>query len=84
MRADLVVVLAPESGDDTNFLQCVEDLPVEQLVAEPGVERFDVPVLPGTAWFDEQGAHTDFHKPLSEGLGRELGRNECAPAARAR
>ena len=73
MRADLVVVLAPESGDDTDFLQCVEDLSVEELVAEPGVERFDVPVLPGAAWFDEQGAHADFFKPLSDGLGRELG-----------
>ena len=73
MRADLVVVLAPEPGDHANFLQCVEDLPVEQLVAEPGVERFYVPVLPGAAWFDEQGAHTDFLKPLSDGLGRELG-----------
>ncbi len=46
---------------------------VQQLVAEPGVERFDVAVLPGAAWFDEQGAHTDFLKPLSDGLGRELG-----------
>ena len=41
MRADLVVVLALESGDHANFLQCIEDLPVEQFAAEPGIERFD-------------------------------------------
>ncbi len=46
MPADLVIVLAPESGDDANFLQCIEDIPIEQFVAEPGIERFDVTVLP--------------------------------------
>ena len=42
-----VVVPSPLLNDDPGFLQAVEDLPVQELVAEPGIEALAVPVLPG-------------------------------------
>ena len=40
---------------DLGLAQVVEDLAIQELVAEPGVEAFAVPVLPGAAWFDVSG-----------------------------
>jgi hypothetical protein len=34
--------------------QCGEDFPVEQFVPQSAVEGLDIPVLPGTAWLDEE------------------------------
>ena len=47
VRSDGVVVAAPLLDQDLSFAQRVEDLAVEQFIAEPGVEAFAVPVLPG-------------------------------------
>src|SRR3954468_12610442 len=37
------------AADDLRLAQRVEDLPLEQFVAQPGIERLDVFVLPGRA-----------------------------------
>jgi hypothetical protein len=47
MRALSVVVAAPGLDDDFRFGEAIEDLPVEQLVVELGVEALAVAVL---AW----------------------------------
>jgi hypothetical protein len=45
------VVAPPALNDDLSFAQGVEDIPVEQLVAETCVEAFDVSILPRAARF---------------------------------
>ena len=52
MWPDAVVDLSPVLGQDGHLLQRVEDLAVQQLVAELSVETFDVAVLPGAARLD--------------------------------
>ena len=47
VRAHGVVVAAPLLDEDLGFTQGVEDLAVQQLVPEPGVEALAVAVLPG-------------------------------------
>lgn len=47
-----VLVFSPLFNEDLGFTQAVEDFAVHELVAEPGVEAFVVPVLPRAAWFD--------------------------------
>ena len=46
MRPDRVVVASPFLDDDAGLFQGIEDLAIEQFVAEPSVEAFDVAVLP--------------------------------------
>lgn len=45
--SDGVVVAPPLLDEDLGFAQAVEDLALEQLVREPGVEAFAIAVLPG-------------------------------------
>ena len=47
MRPDGVVVISPLLDQDLRLPEGIEDLSVEQLVAEAGIEAFDVTVLPG-------------------------------------
>jgi len=42
-----VVVTPPLFDDDLGFFQAVEDLSIQKLIAEPGVEALAIPVLPG-------------------------------------
>jgi hypothetical protein len=49
VRAGGVVVPPPALDHDLGFGQRVEDLAIEQLVAELAVEAFTVTVLPSTA-----------------------------------
>src|SRR5215213_5397230 len=44
-----VVMPSPAFDDDLSLLQGVEDLSIQQLVSEPGVERLHIPVLPRRA-----------------------------------
>jgi hypothetical protein len=37
----------PRFDENLGFLESVEDLPVQELVAQPGIEALDVAVLPG-------------------------------------
>lgn len=72
MRPGAVVLSAPALGQDLDFLERVEDLAIEKLVSEPGVEGFDVSVLPGTAWLDEERSHVQAAEPIADRLSREL------------
>src|SRR3954468_5839 len=72
MRAHLVVVPSPALDHDLGLAQAVEDLAVEQLVAEPGVEALDEAVLPGAARGDVGGLGTHRRDPCLDRLGHEL------------
>src|ERR1043166_1037250 len=63
MRAHGIVVTAPAFDDDLGFAQRVEDLAVEQLVAQARVEAFDEAVLP---W--ENGFIKSFNARLRDEL----------------
>jgi len=66
-------VAPPALDHDLRLLQRIEDLPVQQLVAQASVEALDVPVLPWAAWSDVGGLSTDRGNPFLHGLGDELG-----------
>ena len=72
MGPDGVVVAPPAFDDDLGFAQRVEDLAVEQFVAQAGVERLDEAVLPGAAWRDVGGRGPHGRDPVLESLGNEL------------
>jgi hypothetical protein len=50
----------------------IEDLPIQELVAQLAIERFDVAVLPGTARFNVQRLHADPLQPITHCRRREL------------
>ena len=58
--------------DDPGFRERVEDLAVEQLVPQAGVEALDEAVLPGAARRDVGGLGADSPDPVLHGLGDEL------------
>src|SRR5215207_1103882 len=72
VRPDRVVVLAPSFDDDPGLLQRVEDLAIEQLVAELRIETLAIAVLPRTAWHDVGCLRPDSGNPLAHRLGNEL------------
>src|SRR5918997_6192434 len=82
VRAHLVVVPPPALDHDLRLAQAVEDLPVEQLVPEPGVEALDEAVLPRAARRDVGGPGTHGRDPFLDGLGHELGAVVGANVAR--
>ena len=72
MRPDVVVLPPPAFGQHLDFLECVEDLAIQKLVAKSGIERLDVAVLPGAARLDEERSYLEPAKPLPDRLGREF------------
>src|SRR5262249_42058755 len=62
MRPDRTVMAPPAFDDDLSFSEGIEDLAVEQPIAQARVEALDVAVLPRTAALD----------PSLDGLGDEL------------
>ena len=72
MRPYRIVVLSPTFDEHLRLRQSVEDFSVQKLVAELSVEGLVVSVLPGAAWFDEQGSDPDPSEPGPDGFGREL------------
>jgi hypothetical protein len=42
-----IVMLTPLLDQDLGFPEGIKGLPIEQLVAEPGIDALDVPVLSG-------------------------------------
>jgi hypothetical protein len=61
MRALDVVMAAPAFDDDLRLGKAVEDLPVEQFVAELGVEALTLAVLPGPSTLHEAASPPDVH-----------------------
>src|SRR5262249_1782624 len=72
MGPNRVEVPAPAFDDDLRLAQCVEDLAVEQLVAQPGIKTLDEAVLPGAAGRDVGRLCPDGADPLLDRLGNEL------------
>ena len=68
-----VVVPAPFLDDDLGLLEGVEDLAVEQLVPEPGIEALAIAVFPRRSRFDVGGLRTDGGNPVADSFGDELG-----------
>ncbi len=68
MRPDRVVVLAPLLDDDGGLLQAVEDLSVEQFIAQFPVEGFAVAILPGATGFDVKCLSPELCKPAAHDL----------------
>src|SRR6187402_3072623 len=72
MGPDGIVMTAPALDDNLRLAESVEDLAVEQLVPEPGIEALDIAILPRAAWSDVGGLGSDRRDPLLDGLGDEL------------
>ena len=72
MWALRVVVPSPLLNHDPGFIEAVEDLSVQELVAEPGIEALTVSVLPRRSWFDVGGLGTDSLDPLPDRIRDEL------------
>jgi hypothetical protein len=73
MRPHLIVVLSPALGHDLRLAQAVEDLALEQLIAQSGIEAFDEAVLSRATRDDVGGLGTDRCDPFLDRLGHELG-----------
>ena len=72
MWALRVVVPSPLLNDDPGFIEAVEDLSVQELIAEPGIEALTVSVLPRRPRFDVGGLGTDSLDPLPDRIRDEL------------
>src|SRR3954463_1094889 len=59
MRANRIVVTAPALDDDLRLAQRVEDLAIEQFVAQARIEALDKAVLPWAARRDVGGLRAD-------------------------
>jgi hypothetical protein len=73
MRSDGVVVSAPALDNDLSLSERVEDLAIEQFIAQASIEAFDEAVLPGTARCNIGGPCADGSDPFLHGFGDELG-----------
>jgi len=72
MRTHRVVVPSPALDDDLRLGERVEDFPIEQFVAKPGVEALDEAVFPRRSWRDVGRLGPDRRDPLLNGLRDEL------------
>jgi len=72
VQSDRVVVLAPLRGNDLCFLEAVEDLAIEQFIAQAGIEALDVTVLSRAARFDVGRLRPDCADPVLHRFGDEL------------
>ena len=63
MRPDRIVMAPPAFDDDLSFVEGVEDLAIEQLIAQARVEALDVGVLPRTALLDVGSLGADSGDP---------------------
>ena len=72
MWSKRIVEAPPAFHDDAGFGEGVEDLAIEKLVAEAGVEALDVSILPRAPRLDVGGLCTDGGNPILDGLGNKL------------
>ena len=72
MRAERVVEAAPAFHDDAGLGERVEDLTIEKLVPDAGIEALDVAVLPRAARRDVGCFGTDGGNPVLDGFRNEL------------
>src|SRR3954463_94543 len=67
-----VVVPTPAFNHHLGFTQAVEDLAIQQFVAQARVERLHISILPWTARRDVGRLGTDHRNPALHRLGHEL------------
>ena len=72
MRPSGIVVVPPAFDDDLGFSECVEDLAIQQLIAQPGIEAFDEAILPGASRRDVGRFGTGCCDPVLDSFGHEL------------
>ncbi len=72
MRPNGIVVTAPTLDYDLGFPQRVEDLAIEQFIAQAGIEALDVTVLSRAARFDVGRLRPDCADPVLHRFGDEL------------
>src|SRR5690606_30788954 len=72
VRAPGVVVLTPALNDDPGLGEAVEQLAIQKLVAEPGVEALAIAVLPRASGLYERRLRADRCDPLPHRPGDEL------------
>ena len=72
VRPDSVVVVAPEGDLSARVIQGVEDLLVQQLVAQAAVEAFDEGILLRLAGIDAVPGNVVLIGPLQDGPTGEL------------
>ena len=70
--SDGIVQPPPLLDEYSGLGQCVEDLPVQELISQLAVEALVVAVLPRTARLDEQRLDAAPGQPASNELRREL------------
>ena len=68
-----VVVPPPALDHDLCLLERIEDLTIEQLIPEPGIEALDEAVLPRTARSDLSRLRSDGGDPLLNSFRDEFG-----------
>ncbi len=68
---------APALDDNLRLSEAVEDLPVQLLVAELGIEALTVTVLPGGPQLDVGGRRADGDDPFPHRLCDELRAIAC-------
>ena len=68
-----VVVDAPVLDEHLSLGERLEELPREQLVADPRAEGLDVGVLPRRSWLDVARSGAREATPVAQGVGRQLG-----------
>ena len=72
MRAERVVEAAPAFHDDAGLSERVEDLAIEKLVTDAGVEALDVSILPWAPRCDVGSLCADGCDPVLNRLRNEL------------
>jgi hypothetical protein len=72
VRLDSVVVAAPGFDQHLGLSEAVEDLAVEQLIAQRSVEAFVIAVLPRRSRCDVKRLHPDPSEPLLNSGGDKL------------
>ena len=72
MRPDRVVVDAPLLDEHLRFSQRVEDLPVQQFIAQLALEGSAMTLLPVASRSDANGRRTELCKPPLEPLDEHL------------
>ena len=72
MWPDGIVVTPPGFDHDPGLLQTVEDLTVEELVAQLAVEAFAIAIFPGASGFDVGGPGANSGNPVSQRNSNEL------------
>ena len=64
--------MPPAFDEDLCFLACVEELAIEQLIAQLAIEALIIAVLPWAAWFDVECLHANPPQPILYRIGGEL------------